>query len=1060
MAQNFIFQDTKQFTFQDKEEEEENKKKEKFIFDDSIKEVTIFGNTFDTKSGEYIPEKEKTFTFKEPKKEKTFTFKEPEKEKGIIDVSENPYANYDERWFKDFKEIVVGGARDITQSTIDWTNFLLPGDPLKLITSGNKYALPDVDEPDSLAGSFIRDALGFAVPYAGVTKIGTLGKLPDVGKKVTKLFGDKKGWLVKSAVKGAVAEPFAFSPYQERISSIIEQYPSLQNPISGYLKADSKDTEAEAYAKMAMEGAIFALPFDWLFYSLGKPKVRKQTEFKVDNPTLLNKNLKEQNRILKKEADEVEKIIGKKPRSLEGEIIPQPLSQPLVKPQLRKKIEGFALELFEKGKVTRNKFLDLNEQIADLLITNRIGDDEFKVLLKKHKISVNDFARMYSKSTSEAARMLQNLSRISLRLKRALKTANPADVENFKSIQKNEGLDDDVLFDNIFKRLDNVRRAAMVGQLATASRNLFSQIGRVGMNVLEESIDLSIGSAARALTGRSSLAKKPANPLQALKGFLNIFRQLDPDYFTRVKREVDDILKFYPVEADRFFLRYSSDVVNRGGKKFDLVSPIESAVHLLNIFNRTQEFVTRRAVFQSTLDAIIRNNESYYKGKTLNELVNNPTLIQTIRKKDIAVAIDHALEMTYASQPRSKIARSFVGLVNQLPFLATLALPFPRFLVNSLRFQYQFSPLSFIPMVARLMTKPGQTLAKAASGDFSRFSKAVIGTTMLMGAVQLRLQPNATDKWNEWRVGDKTIDILPYNPLAAYLFVGDIIARMYKGTFRGLNLKDISKVFAGTRAGTGVYIIDEFIRMGTGESKAGLKTLTDLLGKVAVQFLTPFRTYTDFYYANDPAYNAWKDTKTEYKVYDSLWEEFIENSKSSITANVKSIFDPTELPDATSATKAIQKPDGSWVASPIIKEFPRGRQLTGLTPIAEKNAAEKEIDRLGIKYFEIFRSTGIPFLDRMYKNLLAPAIHVELSKIVQSDAYLNLPPSAQVVAIKEYIKDIKKEITETLSADPSLVPYLMEYDLRNLPKDEKRLIEDVLGKEYLNTLIKHFQSQQ
>ena len=59
-----------------------------------------------------------------------------------------------------------------------------------------------------------------------------------------------------------------------------------------------------------------------------------------------------------------------------------------------------------------------------------------------------------------------------------------------------------------------------------------------------------------------------------------------------------------------------------------------------------------------------------------------------------------------------------------------------------------------------------------------------------------------------------------------------------------------------------------------------------------------------------------------------------------------------------------------------------------------------------------------------------------------------------------YIKEIKKEITEILSADPSLVPYLMEYDLRNLPKDEKRLIEDVLGKEYLNTLIKHFQSQQ
>ena len=93
-----------------------------------------------------------------------------------------------------------------------------------------------------------------------------------------------------------------------------------------------------------------------------------------------------------------------------------------------------------------------------------------------------------------------------------------------------------IIFDGFFKRLDNVRRAAMVGQLATASRNLFSQIGRVGMDVLEQTIDWSIGSAVRAITRRSSLAAKPANPLLALKGFLNIFRQLDPDNFIRVKR--------------------------------------------------------------------------------------------------------------------------------------------------------------------------------------------------------------------------------------------------------------------------------------------------------------------------------------------------------------------------------------------------------------------------------------------------------------------------------------------------------------------------------------------
>ena len=118
-----------------------------------------------------------------------------------------------------------------------------------------------------MAGSLIRDVAGFMVPYAGWTKVGKLGKLPEVGKKVTKLLGDKKGWLFKTSVKGAAAEPFAFSPFQERISNLIEQYPNLRNPVTEFLKADTEDSEAKAYSKMAIEGAILALPLDWLFYS-------------------------------------------------------------------------------------------------------------------------------------------------------------------------------------------------------------------------------------------------------------------------------------------------------------------------------------------------------------------------------------------------------------------------------------------------------------------------------------------------------------------------------------------------------------------------------------------------------------------------------------------------------------------------------------------------------------------------------------------------------------------------------------------------------------------------
>jgi hypothetical protein len=48
----------------------------------------------------------------------------------------------------------------------------------------------------------------------------------------------------------------------------------------------------------------------------------------------------------------------------------------------------------------------------------------------------------------------------------------------------------------------------------------------------------------------------------------------------------------------------------------------------------------------------------------------------------------------------------------------------------------------------------------------------------------LRKQDYAGEKWYEFKIGDRTIDTRPYNPLAAYLFVGDVINRLMDGTFK------------------------------------------------------------------------------------------------------------------------------------------------------------------------------------------------------------------------------------------------------------------------------------
>ena len=46
---------------------------------------------------------------------------------------------------------------------------------------------------------------------------------------------------------------------------------------------------------------------------------------------------------------------------------------------------------------------------------------------------------------------------------------------------------------------------------------------------------------------------------------------------------------------------------------------------------------------------------------------------------------------------------------------------------------------------------------------------------------------------------------------------------------------------------------------------------------------------------------------------------------------------------------------------------------------------------------------------------------------------------------------------EELQGDASLVPYLMEYNFSNIPKDQMKIIHDAIGKDYLNNLIKEFQ---
>tara|TARA_R110000782_G_C14677873_1_gene399662 strand:+ start:405 stop:830 length:426 start_codon:yes stop_codon:yes gene_type:complete len=126
--------------------------------------------------------------------------------------------------------------------------------------------------------------------------------------------------------------------------------------------------------------------------------------------------------------------------------------------------------------------------------------------------------------------------------------------------------------------------------------------------------------------------------------------------------------------------------------------------------------------------------------------------------------------------------------------------------------------------------------------------------------------------------------------------------------------------------------------------------------------------------------------------------------------------------------------------------------------IPKKNEAEKMLDKNGFLPQEVFRSTGIPELDKAIKMQLAPKIAIQLSTVVSLPFFKKLDVPTQNYIIKKQLTKYKKQAGETIRNDSSIAAYLLEYRINKIPKDKRAIIDEYLGKDFLFELKKEFQS--
>ena len=136
----------------------------------------------------------------------------------------------------------------------------------QLPTAGEDYEPISIDDPESTTGQLVQGVSQFLTGFFPALR------------------GAKALGLVKSApyVAGFVADALVFDPQEARLSDLVQEYPTLQNPITEYLASDPNDSRAEGMFKNGLEGLGLGGLTDALFKVVkvvkGNKNVKAQAE--------------------------------------------------------------------------------------------------------------------------------------------------------------------------------------------------------------------------------------------------------------------------------------------------------------------------------------------------------------------------------------------------------------------------------------------------------------------------------------------------------------------------------------------------------------------------------------------------------------------------------------------------------------------------------------------------------------------------------------------------------------------------------------------------------------
>jgi len=596
-----------------------------------------------------------------------------------------------------------------------------------------------------------------------------------------------------------------------------------------------------------------------------------------------------------------------------------------------------------------------------------IGGQNLIDILNKYGLSFEDYVLTVVGSGTDAGKVLNSLSQIKRK-----KPQNIIDADDAKKKAREAG---DLRRGTM--RIENIRRGGLVSQIATAARNLTSGAIRAPLESLGNVMDTAIYTAQNkgTVAGVQSLMSRD-NWSGSFSNMKYMFSRPD------AAKGYADLILERPEMAKQFDAMYNNineiqKLTGRGsGTKVDKVlSGMEDVVDVLNTPNRWQEYLIRRGQFFGELERLTKRHykidliDALNEGK-LKDLMNDASSIRPEGSPSFIKLVDDAatkaLDVTYAKQPEIPLFREISAFITRNGL--TVAVPFPRFMFNSMELMGQYAAGASIPLTRKV--KDLVTLSNSGpltSKDRQRISRNLMGMAAVGSAYWYRSSDQAPAEYNQVAVGsDAQMDSTPTYPMAHFLYLGEATKRLKDGTFDDwFDGQEFVELFTGSnfRTGVGNSILEEVALIADGTDLTSEEAVGRAAGRTLGNYLTtwavPFAQVIDAERALGIRGDEYKDVSKDPNL--NLVDSFGSEIKRSFQQRGfgLSAEEEAELP----LKEYPFYPDGKQRISPAFK-------FAGVSLTSRPSETGEYLMSLGFDYRQFGSKSKVPTIKRFEQQMI------------------------------------------------------------------------------------------